>query len=175
MRTKPVKTDSLDVLLAALMPSNALACRLSLLTGLRISDVLAIKSCEVAKGRWTVTEGKTGKKRRVYVPLALRDDVMRQAGKIWAFPGRTNQNKHRTRQAVYTDIKRAAKLLRLGDGISPHSLRKTFAVKKYNACGDMRKVQELLNHKYEATTMLYALSDVLASKQADKLADSAKG
>ena len=175
MRTKPVSEDKLGVLLACLMPQNALACRVSLETGLRIDDVLSIKTIQLTKGRWTLTERKTGKKRRIYIPKALQEEILAYSGKVWAFPHRNDQTKHRTRQAVYMDIKRAAKVLRLGEGIATHSMRKNYAVDKFKATGDLKKVQELLNHKYEATTMLYALADVLAERQTRKLAEKAKG
>jgi site-specific recombinase XerC len=73
------------------------------------------------------------------------------------------------------DIKRAAKLLRLGDAIAPHSMRKTYAVDMYRATGNLKRVKELLNHKYEATTLLYALADVLTERQAAHTAVIAKG
>lgn len=175
MRTKPIQADKLDVLLACLTPQNALACRLSLETGLRIDDVLSIKTHQLTRGRWTLTEGKTLKRRRIYVPVALREELMRYAGKVWVWPHRIDPMRHRTRQAVYMDIKRAAKLLRLGDAIAPHSMRKTYAVDMYRATGNLKRVKELLNHKYEATTLLYALADVLTERQAAHTAVIAKG
>lgn len=165
MRTKPIKEDELDVVLACLMPENSLACRVSLHTGLRISDVLRIKSHQVANGRFQVTEWKTGKKRRVTLPKTLQNELLRYCGKIFAFEHRYTPQKHRTRQAVYMDITRAAKALRLEEGLAPHSMRKTFAVRAYNASGDMGKVKALLNHTYESTTMLYALADCLKDKK----------
>jgi integrase len=165
MRTKAVKEDEMDVLLATLMPENSLACRLSLHTGLRISDVLRIKSHQVANGRFSITEHKTGKQRRITLPKKLQEEMLMYCGKIFAFPHRLDQKKHRTRQAVYMDLTRAAKALRLENGIAPHSMRKTFAVRKYNATGDLKKVQQLLNHQYESTTMLYALADALKEKK----------
>lgn len=138
-------------------------------TGLRIGDVLAFKTAQVRQQRWTVKEQKTGKLRRVYLPSKLCEDILAQAGRIWAFEGRSDAKKHRTRDAVYKDLRRVAILYRvdgkkLVEHISPHSARKVYAVEAYQKTGSLRKVQDLLNHEDEAVTMLYALADVLTAR-----------
>lgn len=164
MRSKYVKRDELDCVLMALSPMNKLACEVSLAVGLRIDDVLSIKISKLTTNRITVKEMKTGKTRRITIPRVLYERMLEVAGRYFVFEGRTDPKKHRTRQAVYKDIVRASKALRLGKGISPHSMRKVFAVRAYRACGNMKKVQELLNHNNVETTMLYALADELAKK-----------
>lgn len=165
MQADYISPDMMEHVLAALMPANALAVRVSMATGLRIGDVLEIKSDEVQRGRWTVREGKTGKARRVTLPKALQVAVLRQAGHIWAFPGRSDGRRHRTRQAVYKDIRRAAEAFRLREHISPHTARKMFAVASLRRYGDLKKVQRLLNHDNEAVTMIYALADALTARR----------
>ena len=165
MRTKFIQKDNLDILLAALTRENETACKISLLTGLRIGDVLNITTEQIRMGRFTVTERKTGKKRRVTIPAGLCDDILSHAGKVYAFPNRLDYKKPRTRQAVFKDIRRVAEALRLGRGVAPHSMRKNFAVEKYHATGDLNKVKALLNHTSEAVTILYALADVMGRKK----------
>lgn len=165
MQSDYISPDMMEHVLAALMPANALAIRVSMETGLRIGDVLEIKTVEVQKGRWTVREGKTGKSRRVRLSKALQADVLRQSGHIWAFPGRSDGRCHRTRQAVYKDIRRAAEAFRLREHISPHTARKMFAVASLRRYGDVKKVQQLLNHDNEAVTMIYALADALTARR----------
>lgn len=165
MQSDYISPDMMEHVLAALMPANALAIRVSMETGLRIGDVLEIKTAEVQKGRWTVREGKTGKSRRVRLSKALQADVLRQSGHIWAFPGRSDGKKHRTRQAIYKDIRRAAEAFRLREHVSPHTARKMFAVGALRRYGDVKKVQSLLNHDNEAVTMVYALADALTSRR----------
>ena len=92
--------------LAALMPTNALVVRACIKTGLRISDVLSLKTCDL-KPRQTVRESKTGKSRRVEWGQSLYHEMLGQAGDIWVFEGRTDPKRHRTRQTVYKDIKHA--------------------------------------------------------------------
>lgn len=153
----------LQHVLAALTPANRLACEISLATGLRIGDVLNMRSDKLAE-RMTVRELKTGKNRRVRLPKELLDRCTAAAGKIYVFEHRTDHRRHRSRAAVYKDIKRAARLFRLDKRlqISPHSVRKVWAVEQLRQYGgDVRKVQQLLNHNSEAVTMLYCMADAL--------------
>lgn len=145
------------------MPSNRLACQLALHTGLRINDVLSIRT-EQLRPRLTVREHKTGKGKRITIPKQLLASIREQAGETWAFPGR-DPAKHRTRQAVWSDIKRAQRALRLPDNIGPHSLRKTYAVRKFASSGDLAAVQQALNHSDIAVTMLYAMADHLTKQR----------
>lgn len=161
---------TLELLLTAMMPANRLALRASLATGLRIGDVLAFRTQDVAAQRWTVKEQKTGKARRVYLPTKLCQDILAQAGRIWAFEGRSDPKKHRTRDAVYKDLRRVATLYRvdgkkLVEHVSPHTARKVYAVEAFQRSGSLRRVQDLLNHENEAVTMLYALADILTVRE----------
>lgn len=153
-------------LLAALTPENRLACEVSEATGLRIGDVLALKTADLAQ-RMTITEEKTGKKRRIYIKKELFDRLFDISGRFWVFEHRLDPHKHRTRQAVWKDLKRVAALFRVSKGfnITPHSCRKVFAVEKLKECGNMKKVQALLCHSSEAVTVLYAMADELTRRK----------
>lgn len=164
LRAEYISPDMMEHVLAALMPPNALALRVSMATGLRISDVLELKTADVERGRFTVREGKTGKTRRVRLPVALQVEVLKQSGHVYAFPARSDGRKHRTRQAVYKDIRRAATAFRLKEHVSPHSARKMFAVASLKKYGDLKRVQQLLNHESEAVTLIYALADELTRR-----------
>lgn len=169
MRADYIHAEEMEHILAALMPPNRLALRVSMATGLRIGDVLAIMRVQLAS-RITVTESKTGKRRRVYIPAALLEEMTNQAGRVWVWEGRTDYRKHRTRQAVYKDLRRAASLFRLPAKLhlSPHSARKIYAVDQYHRDGDLKRVQHLLNHDSEAVTMLYAMADQLTNRRLGK-------
>lgn len=166
MRSDWLQVDEYEHILAALTPPNRLACEVSACTGLRISDVLNLRTDKLAE-RMTVREIKTGKTRRVRLPPQLLDRLVAGAGKIYAFEGREDYRRPRTRQAVYKDIKRAAKLFRLPKNlqISPHSARKIYAVSEYKRTGSVKRVKELLNHSDEAVTILYAMADVLTDRK----------
>ena len=157
----------MEHVLAALTPQNRLACEVALHTGLRISDVLALRRADVERGlKFTVVEAKTGKRRAVTLTKDLRGRLLSGAGDLYCFPGRLDERKHRTRNAVWRDIKRAAAAFRISPrGISPHTLRKIYAVDKYHQTGDLDKVRRLLNHDWETTTMLYAFADILEARR----------
>lgn len=143
---------------AALMPGNRLACRVAAHTGLRIGDVLALRSDKLAPQMW-VTEAKTGKRRRINLPRGLYEDLRSNAGAVWVFESPRDPAKHRTRQAVWADVKRAARAFRLPQNVGVHSLRKHYAVEQLERSGgNYAKVQRLLNHADMATTMIYAMA-----------------
>lgn len=160
-RSQWVSDDTMRCILTALMPANRLALLVSLSTGLRIGDVLALKTHQVERGDFSVREQKTGKRKRVHLGKTLQTDLLRQSGRIYVFEGRTSQFRHRTRQAVYKDLARVATAFRL-KGVSPHSCRKCYAVRNLHVYGDLRKVKKLLNHSDEAVTVLYAMADELS-------------
>ncbi len=148
----------LEHVLAALTPANALVCRVCVATGLRVGDVLALRADELRPQFW-VTESKTGKRRRINLKAELLKELKNQAGRIWVFPGARDETKHRTRQAVWADVRRAAKAFRLPQHVSPHSLRKVWAVEQLaRAGGDLRKVQKLMNHSDANVTAIYAMA-----------------
>ena len=163
-RLRRVRTDyllhqELEHVLAALMPSNRLVIRVMLRTGLRVGDVLALRPEQLALRMW-VTESKTGKRRQVGLGQDLLADLKAHAGRIWVFPGR-NPAKHRTRQAVWHDIKRAARAFRLPQNVGTHSARKVYAVELMEQYGDLERVQRALRHDRLETTLAYAMADRL--------------
>lgn len=162
-----VSAELLDHILAAMMPANRLAIEVSLCTGLRISDVLSLKTAVLERSaRPYLRDSKTGKTHRVYFPCELRSRMLKQAGKIYVFEGRLDPKKHRTRSAVYKDMLAAvAAFKRVGTvpkekSISPHSARKIAAVRAYES-GGFEAAQSLLVHDAEhpGVTLLYALSN----------------
>lgn len=163
MRSEWVSDDVMSHVLAALMPANRLAILVSLTTGLRIGDVLNLRTAQLAE-RMTITEIKTGKRKLVRLSAGLLDELLAIAGKIYVFEGRCDYRKHRTRQAVYKDIKRARNAFRVRANLSTHSARKMYAVKQYKRTCSIKDVQRLLNHSSEAVTMIYALADDLTAK-----------
>ena len=168
MRSSWVNDDVMGLILAAMLPANRLAVEVSLATGLRISDVLSLKTDLIRRTqRPYVTDSKTGKTHRIYLPAELRERMLQQAGKVWVWPGRLHPlEQHRTRQAVYKDMAQAVQVMRRaqhvehGQSISPHSARKCAAVRAYQR-GGLDAAAALLQHDadHPLVTMLYALSD----------------
>ena len=166
MRTHHITLTSWEVLMNLLTPANALAVEVMLYTGLRVGDVLALPSTVLGSGRsvksparFTVKESKTGKSRSVYLPAKLRLALLAQCGDIYVFPGARDPCKHRTRQAVWCDIKRAAKAMRIPLNVGAHSARKSYACDLYEHGKSLDSIQKKLNHDNIETTILYLLDE----------------
>lgn len=161
LRTEYILNGQLDLLLAGMLPDNRLVFRVMLRTGLRVSDVLNLKLDDISRCFW-ITEQKTGKRRQVGLSDELILEIKRRAGKSeWAFPSPLDARKHRTRQAVWADLKKTARAFRLPQNIGTHSARKWYAVELMRKYGDIESVQRALNHDNPGVTVLYAYADML--------------
>lgn len=163
MRTEYILQQEVDRVLSALMPQNRLIMEVALHTGLRVGDILGMTPDMIKPQGW-ITEAKTGKRRQYGIPAPLLERIRRQMGKEWAFPGR-NPVKPKTRQAVWADVKRAAKAFRLPQNIAPHSFRKAYAVELMKKYGDIERVQKVLCHSRPSVTAIYAMADVLLERK----------
>lgn len=170
MKSDYVDAKTMEHLLALLMPENRAAIECSMRYGMRIGDVLSLKREQVQKYSFTYTEMKSGKSRRVRMAKSFADSLLSLGSpeSSYIFPSRFDTLKHRSRQAVYKDIRRAAKAFRLPQHVSPHSARKLYAVNAFRRSGSMKQVQQLLNHSSEAVTMLYALADQITARELEK-------
>ena len=125
--------------------------------GLRISDILKLRFCDIVldgdRYRLEIVEQKTGKSRVFTVPLViqqyvenycLRNQIHRDA---LMFP--------LSERAVQKQLKIVCDYLDI-EGISTHSFRKWYATEIYNANGfDIALVQRLLQHSSATTTQRY--------------------
>ena len=161
MRTKAINEDSMNAILRLLTPTNRLVCLTALATGLRISDVLSIKTEQLNKERFTVQESKTGKNKTVRLPKKLKERLKIQAGGVYVFTHRTNGHKHRSRTTVWKDMNKVAKAYHL-KGLAPHSLRKSYAHALRAEGLTLAEIQRAMNHSSETITKLYAMADELS-------------
>lgn len=170
MRSDYIKTDEVGALIWGLTKPNKLVCEVVLQTGWRVDDVLSLERSELERAlklkrpTLCIKEKKTGKRSRKTVPRELIDELYKQCGARYVFEGRDDIDKHRSRQAVYMDLKRTAKRFGVKINLSPHSLRKNYAVyicKKYG----FERCKKELNHENDFVTMLYAFADQMATKK----------
>ena len=154
----------MEHVLALLMPSNRLVMQVILHTGMRVSDVLELRTADLTPSGW-YTERKTGKRRRYGLPGPLLAEIKAQAGSEWAFPSRSDPSKHRTRQTVWADVKRAQRAFRLPQNVGTHSARKIYAVDLMGKYGSIERVRRNLNHSNSSVTALYAMADVLVERR----------
>lgn len=163
MTTEYLYRQEVERVLSALMPQNQLIVKVMLHTGMRLSDALRMPTEALVPSGWYV-EAKTGKKRRYGLPKPLLEAIKEQAGPEWAFPGR-KKGTHKTRQAVWKDIKRAAIAFRLPQNVGAHSMRKVYAVDLLRKYGKLEKVQRDLNHASGSVTAVYAMADMLLERK----------
>lgn len=164
MRTEALLRHELDLILRGMTTGNALVCQVCLHTGLRVSDVLALRRDQIKPNFW-VTERKTGKRKQVGLPDGLRTDILSHSnGSKWAFPG-LDPDKPRTRQAVWNDVHKVAKAFKIRKVCGTHSMRKTYACDVLRQTGDIKQVRKALNHDNDLTTMLYVMALTNAQKK----------
>ena len=163
MKTEYLLSQQVELVLHLRTDENRLVMRVALHTGLRVGDILALRTEQIRPNFW-ITEQKTGKRRQVGLPAPLLNDMRAQAGPVWVFEGADPRN-HRTRQAVWKDVKRAAKACRITQNVGPHSARKIYAVGLLDKYGDIDRVRRALNHGSVEVTMIYAMADKLLGQR----------
>jgi integrase/recombinase XerD len=175
---KAIAVDDIERLLdAAGYEKTPLAIRdralLELLygTGARISEAvgLAVDDLDLAD-RTVLLRGKGGKQRRVPVGSYAAKAVgayLVQVRPDLAANGRGTpmlflnaRGGPLSRQSAWLILRTAAERAGLADGISPHTLRHSFATHLMEGGADVRVVQELLGHSSVTTTQIYTLVTV---------------
>jgi integrase/recombinase XerD len=140
-------------------------------TGARISEAVGLAIDDVdLPDRTVLLSGKGGKQRRV--PLGSFAARAVQAYLVQARPALVVAG-HGTpalflnarggalsRQSAWVVLRTAADRAGLASGISPHTLRHSFATHLMEGGADVRVVQELLGHASVTTTQIYTLVTV---------------
>ena len=134
-------------------------------TGLRVSELVALKVSEVSLEMGVVRVTGKGDKTRL-VPLGEEaldwiTRYLREArpmildGQLADAMFVTQRGDGMTRQAFWYLIKRYAVLAGIAKSLSPHVLRHAFATHLLNHGADLRVVQMLLGHADISTTQIY--------------------
>ncbi|MCW2497729.1 site-specific tyrosine recombinase XerD [Jatrophihabitans sp.] len=140
-------------------------------TGARISEAVGLAVDDVDLGEQTVLlSGKGGKQRRVplgsYAARAVQTYVnlarpaLVAAGKGTPVLFLNARGGPLSRQSAWVVLRTAAERAGLAEGISPHTLRHSFATHLMEGGADVRVVQELLGHSSVTTTQIYTLVTV---------------
>lgn len=133
-------------------------------TGLRVSELVSLKSSSVSISNGVVrVMGKGGKERLVPIGEQAVEWLERYFGaRVALLNGKltsalfvTARGGAMTRQAFWYLIKRYAQLARIDKPLSPHTLRHAFATHLLNHGADLRVVQMLLGHADISTTQIY--------------------
>lgn len=135
-------------------------------TGLRVSEVVALKVGDIDSERMTlrVEQGKGSKDRYAMLSPILLERlrvwwrVARAQGKMldggWLFPGLDPVDALSTRQ-LNRAIHEAATLAKIDKRVSMHTLRHSFATHLLEQKVDIRVIQVMLGHKKLETTAKY--------------------
>ena len=147
----------------------ATGCRVSEISNLRLEDL------QLDQGYCKCT-GKGNKQRMVPIGenavATVRDFLEHQRPAMvgrrqdfvpWLFVSRTGRPLRR--EAIWELVKKYALLAGIPAGISPHTMRHSFATHLLAGGADLRHVQEMLGHASIATTQIYTHVDQTRLKQ----------
>lgn len=172
LRTDYISEDDLQELIKRLPWEYRGIIRLAAETGYRINDL-----CQAKPDAWdkieqtlTLVEDKTNKVRMVdLTPLAVsvlkeQDEINGVKRKYLIEPLWGDDHKPCNRTTLWRWLHRTWRGMHGKDDsriISPHSLRKLYAVKRRLSGWSLQDIQADLNHDRMSTTMIYAFADML--------------
>lgn len=167
MKSKYIEQGELDFLRGYMSRKQFLPYEVSLQTGLRIGDVLKIKHGDVRGCYVYFVAQKTGKPGRAKITPALARALREPNGSEYCFAGR-DRRKPLTRQTAWKRLKKACERAGIESaGISPHAMRKVFAVEICRTDG-AEAARKALQHDDRSTTQIYVLADWLTGENAKK-------
>lgn len=133
-------------------------------SGLRVSELAALKTAEVNLGDgFLVCRGKGGKERIVPLGRSACDAVGRYLAEVRPLIDAedreemflSRRGRPFTRQGLWKLLRQHAVKAGLGAKISPHVLRHSFATHLLERGADLRSVQLMLGHSQITTTQIY--------------------
>jgi len=134
--------------------------RIGMSTGLRISDILALRVSDISQ-EIKIVEKKTGKSNVVKLSRALLDHVLWYVktyplsdGDALIPSSHTHRDKPLSRTQAYRVLSSVGCQIGLPH-VGTHSMRKTFAQDLFVKSESISRVQEALHHKYPETTLTY--------------------
>ena len=137
---------------------NGLLFAFGIYTGLRISDILAIKVRQVRSEEYlSIREKKTGKEKNIPINKFLRKHIDEYICDLknyeYLFYGR-KKTSPMSRQQAYNILSSAASKFGV-PGVGTHTLRKTFGYHMYQKTHDVAMLMEIFNHSSQAETLRY--------------------
>jgi integrase len=127
-------------------------------TGLRISDLLKLKSYEVREKEFIyIREQKTKKERKIPILPHVKQEIERYLLEIqnqkYLFKGKYS-DEHISRFRAYQILKFVQRKWSL-QSLGTHTLRKTFGYHFYKSTKDIATLMVILNHDRESMTLKY--------------------
>ena len=138
-------------------------------TGMRVSEIIGLRLGQIQiESGFCIVHGKGDKSRLVPMGDAAKNrledylDAARPAllrGRASDYVFLTRRGGPMTRQAFWARVKRWARQAGVGQGVSPHVFRHSFATHLLNHGADLRAVQAMLGHSDISTTEVYTHVD----------------
>ncbi len=133
-------------------------------SGMRVSELVALNLDDIIGDGYVRCFGKGHKERIIPIHqraiLAVEEYIKEARSKLTQnrqeralFLNRRGERL--TRQGFWQILKAYAKKAELGAGVTPHTLRHSFATHMLSGGADLRSVQELLGHANISTTQVY--------------------
>jgi len=178
IRSRYINGGDLEKIIHNVPASERLPFEIAVSTGLRIGDVVAIRLDQIDDSGDNMlirfVAQKTGKEGSATIPPPLAARIRRQMRSLrtskFLFPPakRYAKTPHLTRQTCWARMKRAARAAGVSlDGVSPHSLRKVYAVDLRHEKG-LAAVRDALQHSNDAVTRVYAYADTVLNFESDE-------
>lgn len=142
--------------------------------GLRVSETVQLRMEELDLDNEALrVTGKRGKTRWVPIPRETLAWIRRYleasrpqlAARATSLVFLSDRGLPLLRQTVYKKMALYAQRAGIEEGVSPHTLRHTYAVHLLKGGADLRAVQELLGHESVATTQVYTQLDTAEVKK----------
>ncbi|MBE5926996.1 MAG: tyrosine recombinase XerD [Lachnospiraceae bacterium] len=148
-------------------------------TGIRVSELVSLKlydvnvmlgyiTCNDGKKDRTIPFGNTAKKALLTYITEARGLFCVNAEEDSDYLFLNCQGKSMSRQGFWKIIKQYGEAAGIGEDITPHMLRHSFAAHMVQNGADLRVVQEMMGHADISTTQMYA--DLSAKKIRDEYA-----
>ncbi len=135
--------------------------------GLRVSELTALRLCDLFFGEGYIrVEGKGDKQRLVPIGNTARERICiyldDRKEKQWGSKEivfLNNRGKALTRVMIFQIIRQACRRAGIVKSVSPHTFRHSFATHLLAGGASIRQVQEMLGHESIATTEIYTHLD----------------
>ena len=135
-------------------------------TGLRVTEVVSLDVDDINLASSTVREVRPKDKRERIIPvheralIPLRDYVERGRMQLLRDPEVTalflnHRGQRLTRQGLWLIVKHYVREVGIVEGVTPHTLRHTFAAHLLDQKAELEYVQQILGHANISTTQVY--------------------
>lgn len=135
-------------------------------TGMRVTEAVSLRVDDVNLPAMVITfPGKDNRLRELPIDEETRDILVNylENGRPHLVKDKSesalflnHRGKQLTRQGLWLIIKAYAEQAQLGDKVTPHTLRHSFAAHRLNSGTELREVQQLLGHANISTTQIYS-------------------